>query len=309
MRKYIPLIAPFLILLAGLVAYVNSFGGVFILDDMGAIIHNKNIDSPILYICHSTRPLTALSFYVNHRISGAEAADYHLVNLIIHLLNSLLLYGSVLRTLSLPSMIDKYGKYRYLTAFFASLLWVVHPVQTESVTYIVQRAESLMGMFYLLTLYCSIRGFNSERPSLWLSCAVAACALGMMAKPIMVTAPLMALLYDRTFCAGSFRASVNLRKWFYVVLWGTLIIAAFLVLRPNESSASTGFDMKQITPSVYLATQQTVILHYLKFAFMPVDLCFDYAWPPVYWKEAVLPAMVIFTLVAVSIVLLRVFLP
>ena len=73
-------------------------------------------------------------------------------------------------------------------ALAVSVLWAVHPLQTESVTYVVQRSESLMTLFYLLTLYCVARGAASQRPSCWYAAAVVACALGMLSKPVMVTA-------------------------------------------------------------------------------------------------------------------------
>jgi hypothetical protein len=99
----------------------------------------------------------------------------------------------------------------FLVAFSAALLWALHPLQTESVTYIVQRAESLMGLFYLLTLYCFIRG-AAEEGSRWYIPCVGACLLGMATKEVMVSAPLVVLLYDRTFVAGSFREA-STRPW------------------------------------------------------------------------------------------------
>src|SRR2546423_137761 len=88
------------------------------------------------------------------------------------------------------------------TPFVAvALLWVAHPLQTESVTYIVQRAESLMGLFYLLTLYAFVRGATAaERATRlrWFGAALGACLLGMGTKEVMATAPLLVLLYDRT---------------------------------------------------------------------------------------------------------------
>ena len=80
-----------------------------------------------------------------------------------------------------------------------ALIWVVHPLQTQSITYLIQRAESLMGLFYLLTLYCVIRGAGSPRGGWWYAAAIISSALGMGSKAVMVTAPVAVLLYDRAF--------------------------------------------------------------------------------------------------------------
>jgi len=103
-----------------------------------------------------------LSLALNYAVSGTDVWSYHALNLSIHILSGLALFGIVRRTL------ERRAEARApAIAFCAALLWVVHPLLTESVTYIVQRAESLMGLFYLLTLYAFIRacGQDPERPA------------------------------------------------------------------------------------------------------------------------------------------------
>src|SRR5690606_26507746 len=105
------------------------------------------------------RPLLNLSLAINHAIGGTAVEGYHAVNLLIHVSAGLLLLGLVRRTLALAtvSSFSGHGHARRtapsLLAGAVALLWVVHPLQTESVTYIIQRAESQVGLFYLLTLY------------------------------------------------------------------------------------------------------------------------------------------------------------
>ena len=98
---------------------------------------------------------------------GPEPWGYHLVNLLIHITAALLLFGIVRRTLDLPQFRVRYEHRGIWLALTVALIWLVHPLQTESVTYLVQRAESLMGMLYLLTMYCAIRGFTSEKGTFW----------------------------------------------------------------------------------------------------------------------------------------------
>src|ERR1035438_1270270 len=97
----------------------------------------------------SGRPILNLSLAANYAVGGTAVWGYHAVNLAIHVLAGLTLFGIVRRTFA-----PRTGAAAVFVAFLAALLWALHPLQTESVTYIVQRAESLMGLFYLLTLYC-----------------------------------------------------------------------------------------------------------------------------------------------------------
>ena len=102
---------------------------------------------------------------------------------------------------------------------------VLHPLQTQGVTYVIQRSESLMGLFYLLTMYCVIRGADSRRSALWYAGATACCWLGMGSKAVMVTGPVVVLLYDRTFLARSLWDALRKRLELYLGLasgWGVL---------------------------------------------------------------------------------------
>src|SRR4029077_12125007 len=120
-----------------------------------------------------------------------------------------------------------------LLALAVALLWTLHPLQTEAVVYISQRAESLMGLFYLLTLYFFIRG------SLVLS--IFTCLLGMATKEVMVSAPLIVLLYDRTFVAGTFREAWRLRRGYYLGLAATWLLLAWLELGAGGRHGTAGF--------------------------------------------------------------------
>jgi tetratricopeptide (TPR) repeat protein len=146
-------------------------------------------------------------------------------------------------------------------------------LQTESVTYIVQRAESLVGLFYLLTLYCVIRSASGSW--WWYAAAVAACALGMASKEIMVSAPLIVLLYDRAFLAGSFREAWRRRWGLYVALASTWLLLIPLVLSTSSRAGSAGFGV-EMSHWAYLCTQFGAIVHYLRLSFWPDSLVFYY---------------------------------
>lgn len=266
---------------AGAIAYCNIFSAPFIFDDEG-IVSDPRIRSlwpPWALLTGTTRPLTDLTFAVNYAVGASNVAGYHAVNLAVHLAAALLLFGIARRTLLTPTLQSRYGAAAQWIALAIALVWVVHPLQTESVTYTSQRAESLMGLFYLLTVYCVIRGAASARPAGWYATAVAACALGMASKPVMVTAPVVVLLYDRVFLAGSWRGAWRERGRVYLALAATWIVAVLILSGPHESQETAGFGMRSLTPLDYARTQPGVIAHYLRLVLWPHGLVLDYGWP------------------------------
>ncbi|MCE0497832.1 MAG: hypothetical protein LV481_07805, partial [Methylacidiphilales bacterium] len=174
-----------ILVLAALGAYANSFSGPFLFDDLSAIRGNPGIRhlwppwAPLLPPGELTvggRPILNLSFALNYAVSGFNVWSYHALNLLIHILAGLILLGVVRRTLLQPVLREKFGADAWPLALAVALLWTLHPLQTEAVTYLSQRAESLMGLFYLLTLYAFIRtiGPSSDRGD-WPVICVGAC--------------------------------------------------------------------------------------------------------------------------------------
>jgi tetratricopeptide (TPR) repeat protein len=277
---------PVLVVAAGLVAYQNSFTGSFVLDDIVSIRKNPTIVHlwpvwPVLSTPQGNglpvkgRPLINLSLAVNYALGGYAVWGYHALNLAIHILAGLTLLGVVRRTLLQPTLRERFGASANGLALATGVLWVVHPLQTESVTYVIQRAESIMGLLYLLTMYCFIRGAVSGRPWRWYGLCVTACALGMASKEVMVSAPLMVMLYDRTFVSGSFREAWRRRGSLYLVLAGTWLLLAYLVTMASGRGGTAGFGGKIIWWQ-YALTQSCAITHYLALAVWPRPLVFDY---------------------------------
>jgi protein O-mannosyl-transferase len=298
---------PVLLIVAGLAAYWNSFGGAFVFDDDYRIVDNPQIRRlwPLGdLLAKSARPVVDVSLAVNYAFDGLNVRGFHAVNLAIHILAGLALYGVVRRMLVSARLGARYGRSAPWLAGAAALIWLVHPLQTESVTYIIQRAESLMGLFYLLTLYCGIRGLGSSRSLWWFVAAIAASALGMTTKEVMVSAPIMMLLYDRLFVAASFREIVRRRWAFYAGLAATWALI-LLLLASSKVSESTGATAG-LTPWRYLVTQLGVIVHYLRLSFWPSPLVLDYTWklPQTVWD--VLPsALVVLALAAGAVLSFR----
>jgi tetratricopeptide (TPR) repeat protein len=311
-------------------AYQTSFAGVFVFDDEFAIQRNPNIralwpltralsappESPV-----SARPVASLSLAVNYALSPVESRDvmapggadappdvsrrflanvwgYHAMNLALHVFAALAVFGVVRRTLDCERLRPHFGAASRALASVVALVWVVHPLTTDAVTYVTQRTEVLMGLFYLLTLYCAIRGaepgIDRARRRGWAIAAVIACALGMGSKQTMVTAPFVVFLWDWMFGSRdvvparaesqiSARAPSPGARWFRWRLYAGLaatwvILAAGLAL--ERWPHSIGIDREGWTPWTYLLTQAGVIVRYMRLSLVPVPLVLDYdGWP------------------------------
>jgi tetratricopeptide (TPR) repeat protein len=287
-----------LIGLAALIAYHHSFRGPFVFDDAPSIVGNMSLRHlgsvlapPPGALTVSGRPVLNLSLALNYFVSGTDVWSYHAVNLLIHVLAGLTLFGVVRRTreglgtggppvraaAGSKAGADGRATRPYLIAFLVALLWTLHPLQTEAVAYVVQRAESQMGLCYLLTLYGFIRyaearadGGPGRGP--WAVLAVVSCFLGMGTKEVMVSAPLMVLLYDRAFVSGSIREAWR-RSWkLYAGLAGSWALLGYCVIANGDRGGiSAGVDDR-----AYWLAQFPAILRYLKLAAWPHPLIFDY---------------------------------
>lgn len=262
------------------VAYQNSFSGPFLGDGIVGIAQNPTIRhlwplrvplSPPPATTASGRPLLNLTFALNYAISGLSPWSYHATNLAIHVLAALTLFGVLRRTLRRPLLPERIRLGAEPIAFAAALLWMLHPVQTTSVTYVVQRAESMMGLCYLLTLYAFIRAMEVPgRHGRWLGASVLALLLGIASKEVAVTAPLLVLLYDRTFVAGSFGTAWRNRWKYYLALSATWLVLAPEALAGRRDPTS-GFG-NGLSLFAYARTQFRAVVHYLTVAVWPHSL-------------------------------------
>ncbi len=274
---------PLLVILLTLAAYCNSLRGPFIFDDFDSIANNPQIRS--LGTSFSTgdpgttvagRPILALSFALDYAIAGNRVEIYHATNLLIHLGCALLLYGIVRRTLlRRENWGDRFANSADWLAAATAGIWAVHPLNTEAVTYLVQRAESLAGLFFLVVIYCLIRA--AEKPRLrWFLGAVAACALGIGTKELVAISPIVALMYDRRFLSGSFSRALRARWALYGGLAATWAIFAILLAGGARGSS---ISFRSITPLDYARTQLDAVAHYLRLAIWPSTLVLDeYGW-------------------------------
>lgn len=266
-----------LIALCGVGAYFNSLWGVFVFDDLTAIVANPHLEHlwpPTRPGTDSLRPVLFYTLALNRAVSGLEVWSYHAVNIAVHLLAACALY-TLTRHL-LPRAYRGYTAAAPTLALALALLWAVHPLQTQSVTYIIQRGESMAGLCYLLVLYGTLRGAESDRPYRWYGAVFVAYVLGLGSKEWVATAPLAVLCLDLLLLPGRWY-----RRWgLYLTLVAPLLAAGlwWLLTYPDMFGLLTG-DSEKGGPLDYARTQPGVLLYYLRLALWPYPLCIDYAWP------------------------------
>ncbi len=290
------------IVLLGSLAYANSLAGAFVFDDQVSIVENPDIrhvwsvaslrsasgESPVL-----GRPLVTLTFAINYAIGGLNVGGYHVGNIGIHILCALVLFGLIRRLSDSIAF-----------AFACASLWMVHPLNTETIDYVSQRTESMMGLFYLLTIYASVRAHAAARPTRWLAAAVFSSVLGMASKQSMVTVPLAVVLVDRVFFFESLREAFRRRWRFYTAVAAScLVIVVTLLVSPPAHSVGLSSG---VSPWIYLLNQSLMITRYLQVAVWPRGLVADYGLPRVLALTDVLPQMLfIATLLALTAAALR----
>ena len=263
-------------------AYLGSLGGAFLFDDIDSVPGNPTLRHlfdalfPRGGATVTGRPVLNVSLALNYALGGVNPWGYHAVSIAIHVAASLVLFGIVRRTLAMPAAGALSPARALAIAFASSLLWALHPLQTESVAYVIQRAESLMGFLYLLTLYAFIRhAEGGPRKALWSGVAFLSCLLGVGTKESMATAPLLVLLYDRCFVSGSFGESWRRHRSVLVGLMASWIPLALLVAGTGGRSGTAGFGAG-VSWWAYLLTQFEAVLHYLKLSVWPYPLVGDY---------------------------------
>lgn len=288
-----------LLVCAVLAAYFNSLQAPFVYDDTLAIAENPTIRhlwplSDVLMppgpggLTVSGRPVLNLSFALSYALSGERVWGFHLVNLLVHAGAALLLFGIVRRTLRRreavgAARVRSYGATEATALGFAiAALWALHPLQTQAVTYTVQRAESLMGLFYLLTLYAFVRAVEKSNARRWLALSSAGCLLGMGTKEVMATAPLVVLLYDRTFVAGSFGEALRRRRGYYALLAFTWVILGALMASTGGNRGGTVGIGVGVPWWAYGLTQFQAVARYLARTVWPQTLVFEWG---TFWVE------------------------
>ena len=286
-----------LFIMLGAAIYSNTLDVPFIFDDLPRIKENPYIRINELTFDNlaeamfnkkssAKRPLGNFSFALNYYFHQFNLKGYHVVNIIIHILTASLLYFLFKSTLCIPLLSRKYP-HPEVIAFFAALVWLVYPLHTESVTYIVQRLNSLAAMFYLLSLLLYIKGRLSgeKRKSwLWFTGSALSSILAIGSKQNAAMLPFFILLYEWFFFQDLDRNWLkrNLKYIFGVTALFCLIALLYLGTSPIEKLKSIhDFAHNEFTLSERMLTQFRVVIYYLSLLVYPHPsrLNLDYDFP------------------------------
>ncbi|MFZ5806407.1 MAG: tetratricopeptide repeat protein [Verrucomicrobiota bacterium] len=270
--------------------YANTFSTPFIFDDLLGIIENQGIRHlwPLWNIMNVSpdetpwgRPIVGLSLAINYAVSGLNIWSYRLLNIFIHLSAGFIFYELVQTILKKGAVPALFKQHAEAISFTCATLWLAHPLSTTVTTYTIQRAESLLALFYLTTLYFVVRSDEGKWFKIGAWCA---CATGMFTKEAMVTAPIAALLLDKVVFPRTWTDLMKKRGLFYFSLFCTWGILAILMSRWPRAE-SVGFSGK-FTSLEYFILQWQIIVRYFHQALFPASLCLDYDWPRVTLREA-----------------------
>jgi Flp pilus assembly protein TadD len=270
-----------LIVVLGFACYANTLNGPFVLDDGDNILLNGYIRlhnlspaglaeaafrSPI-----PTRPVANLSFALNYLAHGYWLPGYHLTNIAIHCLTAGLLFLLIQGTFATPAVSRLLPPEKAAqVAGLSSLLWLLNPANTQSVSYVVQRMNSLAAMFFVLTmlLYLKARTADKHRPGYFAAC-LGSGLLAIGSKEIAATLPAAIFLYEWYFLQDLKRAWLKSKLPLLGGVAAAIAIIAWLYLDRDFSSLIDGYQARDFTLAQRLLTEPRVVCRYLLLLFLP----------------------------------------
>ncbi|MGB7347802.1 MAG: tetratricopeptide repeat protein [Pirellulaceae bacterium] len=275
--------------------YARSLNYELIFDDLPTITSNDSIQQlfplfgadggygplkPKPSTPVTARPLVSLAFAINYHFGGEVPYGYRLAHIAMHVATALLLWAIVAFTLKQPCFSGRFGASRHPLAFGAAMLWMVHPCHTETIIYLTQRTELMMGFFYLLTVYLSLLYWQSNSllaRAICLLLASLACVSGILCKEMMASVPAMVLLYEWTFMPGTIGQRIK-RSWpLYFGLALSWIPIAWLY-STGYTTPLAGFN-NTISAVDWWMTQANAFFVYWKTTFVPYPLVLHHQVP------------------------------
>jgi protein O-mannosyl-transferase len=259
--------------------FASGLSAPFTFDDQSNISRNPEIRQlwPLTPLLNESRMVGYYSFALNYACGAREAYMYRATNIVIHAIAACLLFGITRFSLMRLNYMPERATW---LAFGIAILWGVHPLQTGAVTYVVQRLESLMGMFVFLAFLLLIVGAEKKRRWCWYLGSIVACWLGLFTKEVAATLIPVALLYDRAILTDSWVNVLRKRGWVYCcyAIGFLLLVWVSMQTYGSEGNTSAGFNSQKITPWMYLRSQPEIILYYVKMVFIPWPQSIDYGW-------------------------------
>ncbi len=252
--------------------YGPALNGPFVYDDVYLPFMNPTyLDKPLTFWAN-VRPLLMASYWMNYQSSGIEPYAYHWFNVFLHVLNSVLAYAVVRKFLS---MVGEAGWMRETLAVFAGALFLLHPIQTESVAYVASRSEAMSILFFLGALAVFMYRKSTAISVPVVVAVLVLFALAALTKEHTVVLPVLILLTDYYWNREGMKR--NWKLYAPIVIGGALAVATVITVLKNSKSA--GFQLKDLTWYQYLFTQFRSIWTYLRMYLLPVGLNIDHDFP------------------------------
>jgi protein O-mannosyl-transferase len=312
-----------------LIVYANTLNSPFQWDEDEFLVNNPIVNnlhyfaSPsdakgFQYYGHLVeRYIGYLTFALNCKIHGFSVQGYHIVNVTIHIANSVLVYLLILLTFRTPffaindSRVTLHDS-RFLIAFFSAMLFAVHPLQTEAVTYVFQRFVPLAALFSLMSLTSYVQSrlaAGSQQRFLFYCIALISALLAMKTKEIAFTLPVVIAVYEFLF----FRDTLKRRIIFLAPMLLTMSIIPLTLIYLKVTMGMGKHDLPGVSYAVlsrgeYMLTQLRVIVTYLRLLLIPVNQNFDYDYPvykSVFDTQVILSFLFLSTLFGLGIYLIR----
>ena len=290
-KKILIALASIVIILWGAVLYMQTLHYPFQFDDHIYIVNNKSIhdlfDLKAIWHAfgHPSRFVALLTFALNYHFHGLEVFGYHLFNFSVHILSTFAAWWFFRLILASPHIQPPVlRQHRQLVAFWAAVIFLVHPLQTQAVTYISQRITCLAVLFYILSLCLYIKArLTHQKEIRWLFfvCSWVVALAGMFTKQIVFTWPFAVMLVEFYFL----RPKPNRSPWKYIIPFLLLlfIIPAMFAFDVNKvmlrSMLSGSHEGDMITSGNYFLTQFRVIVTYLRLLFIPLGQNLYYDFP------------------------------
>lgn len=278
-----PWLASTILILCGLLAYSNSFWAPFVYDGCSLKRQLRTLSTdPSTWLRPPPRTIGYFTFDLQKTIHGDWLPGYHAVNIGIHLCSGLCLLWLVNLTIAGSSQGLALRQHGVLVALVASLIFVLHPLQTQSVTYLYQRFECLMGALFLasmvlLVMSSQVVGGGKIWPTTYLVGSGICITSSILTKESGAMAPFVLMWFDRVFLAQSWKTVWRERGWFYACFFGMFIAGVtFLYLKRAHYAAGGIFDTDSVGPVIYAFHQPYIVGRYLLLFIWPSGLCLDW---------------------------------
>src|SRR5690242_13753259 len=264
----------FLLCYAGFQAYGLVLNGPFVFDDSYLPFRSPNFPNALSVWIKGNRPLLMLTYWINFQISQTDTLWYHLYNVAFHIANRLLVFVAVRKVLSYPQAQPLSGtgpRLRLLIAAFAAGIFLLHPVQTEAVSYVASRSESLSLLFFLSAIAVFLYR-RTEAVSWPVAVGVLLLYIAAVSVKEHTVALIAVLLLTDYYWNPGFSFTGVRRNWrLYVPVALGACAGLVLVWRVLSRASTAGFNIKEFTWYQYFFTQCRAFFLYLRLFFLPVD--------------------------------------